>query len=243
MKTIIIFILGWTSQLQCDFANKYLPQSSYHIKREGYELLYDGRTRNAIWVYEILSSKDLQSKAVPRRGFSFKQDPGVPEFLRTKPSDYKNTSFDKGHLCPFADCRTSLPDAANTFFLTNASPQHPEFNRGAWSQLERHIRNLAANFDCVHVLTMPLFLPKGEKGAEIVEYRILGAAKVAVPTHFCKIVFAEKENALKEVFVYLLPNEPIQKNRNLETFRTTLSEIEMSGGFFFPAIPAEYKLK
>ncbi len=222
-------------------SNQYLPESSFRIKRDAYELLYDGRTKNAIWVYENICSDSFEGQTAKRQGLSFKQDPSIPDHLRAQNNDYKGKKFERGHLCPFADCRSTSSAAAETFFLSNASPQEPSLNRGAWARLEKYVRELSVSFEQLHIITMPLFIPSEEGGKTVLHYEVLGEHRVAVPTHFCKVIFAENAKQLAAIFAYLLPNASIERQISLESFRTTLAHIEEVAGVAFIQIPDEFR--
>lgn len=214
-------------------AASYLPRTPELIHRKGYVLFYDGKTKNASWVYERLLNKNLQGEA-DRRKFDFKEDPLIPELLRAAKSDYSGSGFDRGHLCPAADLK--LEGALEeSFYLTNISPQYPQFNRGYWAQLEKHVRNLTKEFHILHVYTGPLYLPQEEPdGKRYVKYRVIGKNDVAVPTHFFKVIFAESQNGSRKTFAYILPNAPIPAAQPLYEFASTIEKIQKAAGIIFP---------
>lgn len=63
----------------------------------------------------------------------FKKDPYDIDDLRHE--DYTNTGYDRGHLVPNADYGT------DTYFISNAVPMVPAFNRGMWRISEQMIRD------------------------------------------------------------------------------------------------------
>ncbi len=209
--------------------NPYLPQSVFIIERQGYILAYDGRTRNAAWVYEHLTRDSLEIKNASRKQCHFKSDVSLPKHIRSSVDDYRGSGYQLGHLCPFADCRSSPNAAEETFILSNISPQTPALNQGVWKKLEEYLRDLVKKYPSLHIITLPLYLPKDR----CVSYAILGTNNVAVPTHFCKVVFAEKEKGI-DVFAYILPNSMIPNNLPLDHFKTTLEEVEKVSGVIFP---------
>ena len=72
----------------------------------------------------------------------FKPDPKIEEGSSSL-NDYRNSGYDRGHLCPAADMRMSPGSMLETFYLSNISPQNPSFNRGIWSSLESVVRDWA----------------------------------------------------------------------------------------------------
>lgn len=161
----------------------YQPTSSFHITRSGYSLAYDASKRNPAWVYEHLTAESIQGDA--ERSFEFKDDPNIPTYLRATSADCKGQGFDRGHMAPAADHRSSSKAMADTFYMTNVCPQCPQLNRGYWSKLEKHVRNLTKQYANVHVVTGPLYLPYTDgDGKRYVKYQVIGKNDVAIPTHF-----------------------------------------------------------
>ncbi|KAL3942015.1 MAG: hypothetical protein SGBAC_003727 [Bacillariaceae sp.] len=109
--------------------------------------------------------------------------------MRSRPSDYKHSGWDRGHMAPAADFapnRSSILDQnmrqriaeqllkeqMQTYNLCNISPQDASLNRGLWSKLEAWVRtrivelqdeeeadNSLTGRRQVHVLTGPLWMP------------------------------------------------------------------------------------
>mmetsp|Transcript_12513 Transcript_12513/g.14599 ORF Transcript_12513/g.14599 Transcript_12513/m.14599 type:complete len:176 (-) Transcript_12513:879-1406(-) len=128
----------------------------------------------------------------------------------------------------------------SSFILSNICPQHPWLNRNYWSWFESFIRQLVLNsiFEEVHVVTGPLFLPNDEGW---VKYKVIGNNNVAVPTHFYKIVVAQKAN---EVFQggFLIPNSTFPEGRALIDFVVPIETIEQhSGHKFFPFLKDNFQ--
>lgn len=231
IKLIAGLILGLTlpSPASEKIGPSELVYSPSVIHRKTYSLSYDPRHRNPNWVYERLTSPTAGNE--DRTKFTFKQDPALPEVLQANPSDFKKSGFDRGHLCPFADHKN---DAEETFYLTNISPQTPEFNRGGWKKLEAHVRRLAFSYAALHVFSGPLYLPHQEPdGKWYVSYQVIGENHVAVPTHFFKVIFAEKPDGSYDEFAYILPNAKLEVDASLNQFLTTVKKVERSAGLIF----------
>jgi len=99
----------------------YLPATSYYIKRTGYSVAYDPRTRNPIYVYEKLSSNCLNGR-VSRDNFNFKEDDLIPKIFRSTLKDYLRSGYYRGHLAPAANHKDSDDAMEDTFFLSNICP-------------------------------------------------------------------------------------------------------------------------
>lgn len=211
-------------------SQNYIKELKNHffLERIGYSLNYDGRLRQATWVIEELT-KDSITGNVKRANYKFSEDIELPECVRSTLKDYAKSGYDRGHLAPAADHRSSPAAMKDTFLLSNMSPQNSLFNRGYWANLEKHVRVLAEKHGKVIAITGPLFLPKEQKnGKKIVSYEVIGPNDVAVPTHYFKIIIS---NHFDEA--YILPNEHINSKTSLEDFKTTIDKIEKLSGIFF----------
>lgn len=208
------------------------PQPNPVINRTGYVLAYDGKTRHASWVYEELTAENLEG-SVERAQFDFMEDPLIPLQLRASKEDYKGSGFDRGHLSPAANARSSPERMKETFYLSNISPQHPLLNRKYWLKLEKYVRDLTKIYPVVYVVTGPLFLPKtGKDGKRYVEYQVIGENDVAVPTHYFKVIRGKRD--VWETEAYIIPNQPIEQDPPLKNFAVTLEKVEKMTGIIFP---------
>ena len=80
----------------------------------------------ARWVaYELLPAETLGEA---KRKSSFKRDERVVGSPVHK--DYTHSGFDRGHLKPAADSKSSSECMAASFLMTNVAPQTPQLNRG-----------------------------------------------------------------------------------------------------------------
>jgi endonuclease G len=86
----------------------------------------------------------------------------------------------------------------------------------------------------VWVVTGPAFLPKKEGSKWIMRYEVLGDSEpnVAVPTHFWKVILAQKGSDMMLASL-LLPNERIDISTPMEQFLVPLSKIEKATGLIF----------
>ena len=57
---------------------------------------------------------------------NFRPDPAVPSGS-AQLNDYKNSGYDRGHLCPAGDMTFNEQAMSETFYLSNMSPQEPAF--------------------------------------------------------------------------------------------------------------------
>lgn len=209
-----------------------LPTAFPILKKEGYTLCYDGRNRIPLWVFETLSKESLKGEVSRKRGF-FQIDKEVYEHHRSGLEDYKGSGFDRGHLAPAANHTFSKNALKESFLLSNMAPMNPEFNRGVWSQLESYARKWTLEYECVYVISGPLFLPEKQGGTKEMRYSLIGNNQVAVPTHFFKVIIGKK-GAQYVTEAYVLPNKGLPKQASFRQFLSSTEEIEKSSGIEFP---------
>ena len=58
-----------------------------------------------------------------KRAENFQEDPTIHQFFRSRLDDYKRSGFDRGHLAPAGNHRSSQQAMDDTFWLSNMSPQ------------------------------------------------------------------------------------------------------------------------
>ena len=100
------------------------------VDRPGYALGYSEEHEQPLWVTYKLTADEVKNKKA-RRTDDFRSDPAIPS-SSAEPADYKGSFFDRGHLAPAADMSFSLQAMSESFYMSNMSPQRPEFNRGIW---------------------------------------------------------------------------------------------------------------
>ncbi len=165
-------------------------QSDMVLEYTGFTLGYSYTHRQALWASYILSGENLRNPVTGRTG-QFVSDPQVPQAV--KPSDYRNSGYDRGHLVPAADVAYSATAMRESFFMTNISPQFPECNRRVWLDVEKLVRRWALKEEFLYVITGPYFAGQCD---------LLSAGGVVVPTGFFKAVLDLTE-PYKMIAVYV----------------------------------------
>ena len=196
------------------------------IDRPGYALGYSEYHEQAAWVIYIMTREEAMTKEAQRTN-KFRSDPQIPTGSAT-PGDYRRSGYDRGHLAPAADMAFSVQTMADSFFMSNMSPQKPAFNRGIWKDLEALVRYIAITERKIVVVTGPI-LPK-EKTITI------GTNQVTVPTHYYKVIF--DLTPPQKMIGFILPNEG--SDEPLATFAVTVDAVEKATGLdFFSKVPKE----
>ena len=194
------------------------------IDRPGYALGYIEYHEQAAFVIYKLTAREALTKEALRTN-RFRSDPEIPTGSATT-ADYRRSGYDRGHLAPAADMAFSVQTMADSFFMSNMSPQKPAFNRGIWKRLEEQVRQIAIREKAIYVVTGPI-LPKKKTVT-------IGANQVTVPTHYYKVIF--DLTPPRKMIGFILPNEG--SDRPLEDFAVTVDVVEKATGLdFFSTLP------
>ena len=162
------------------------------IKHKYYNLSYSPQNKQAEWVFYLLT-KANSSGGVKRKN-NFRPDPLVSTGSASL-DDYKNSGYDKGHLCPAGDMSFDSQAMSETFYLSNMSPQFPSFNRGIWKKLEDLVRKWAIDEDSLYIVTGPIFI--NNRGS-------IGPNKVTIPGFYYKVIYDPTGN--KKMIGFIIPN-------------------------------------
>jgi endonuclease G len=183
------------------------------VTRDGYALQHSSLDRIPLWVCEAVDRADLLGDQ-PRVN-NFHPDPKLPADERSELSDYKGSGFDRGHLAPAGNQTVSKERKEETFFLSNIAPQEgKKFNQSIWAALEDRARSWVADQKITEakVITGVFFYDPEEDDENtadgVIEYSVIGDNKVAVPTHFFKIVVGRFADGTLNAIAFMMPNVP-----------------------------------
>lgn len=191
------------------------------IKHNYYTLAYSEEKEQALWVYYLLTPNFVTGAT--RRSDNFRPDPAVSTGSATL-ADYKNSGYDRGHLCPAADMKLNATAMSETFYMSNMSPQVPGFNRGIWNQVENQVRKWVLAYDSLYIVTGPVF--RNNIG-------VIGRNEVTVPGYYYKVIYSPRE---KEMIGLVLPNE--SSSERIGKFVVPVDSVEAFTGIdFFPELP------
>jgi endonuclease G len=208
-----------------EFDDSFLPSSTTGeiVKHNFFTLSYSEAHEQAEWVAYELKKSDLSKNEFERPYFI--EDKRV----KTKSADwrnYKNSGYDRGHLCAAGDRRFSFEAYNETFLTSNISPQDHDFNAGIWNRLEQKVRYWADKFDGVYVVTGGVL--KGKM-------KTIGEEKVSVPNAFYKIVVDISDGNYKAI-AFLIPNRA--SGDSFYDYAVSIDEVEAKTGIdFFPKLP------
>lgn len=180
-----------------------------------YSLSYLETHEQAEWVYYRLNSNLVSGNV--KRSNNFREDKSI-RTGSAKLSDYKYSGYDRGHLAPAGDMKSSYTGMSESFFMSNISPQTPSFNRGGWKKLESLVREWANNND-LHIVTAGVLTGALNK---------IGSSRVSVPRFFYKIIYAPSES---KMIGFIMPNTKI--SLGLNEYVKSVDEIERMTGIDF----------
>lgn len=203
------------------------PTPSHLLVREGYVVEYDSRLKLPIWIQYELNPIEVTGHA--ERSDDFRADTEVPYGYRSELSDYSGSDFDRGHMAPAADMKRSINVMSESFLLSNMAPQvGVGFNRHIWKNLEDAIRGWVQQRGGLTIITGPVFYPADNK----ITYQLIGDNRVAVPTHFFKIVLDNNDQNKPDVLAFLLPNQSLS-GQHYKNFLVSIDNIEKLTGMDF----------
>ncbi|WPO80506.1 DNA/RNA non-specific endonuclease [Flavobacterium sp. KACC 22761] len=200
----------------------YLPTSTTGqiVKHTYYTLSYNEKYEQAEWLAYELKKEYLKNGDYKRPYFI--EDPKVT----TGSADwrnYKNSGYDKGHLCPAGDMEFNKDAYNDTFYTSNISPQKHDFNSGIWNRIEQKTRYFAQKYNDIYIVTGGILKDSDKK---------IGTENVAVPKYFYKIVLAKSGKEHKAI-AFLVPNE--DSDKSIYDFVVPIETLEkMTGIDFFP---------
>ncbi len=230
--------LGNPSNATQDAGN---PNNYLMLKRE-YVVSYNREKAHANWVAWNLTPSWIGD--TPRQD-DFRPDDTLPAgWYQVKTSDYTNSGFDRGHLCPSADRDIDIPTNSSTFLMTNIIPQSPNNNRNAWAELETYCRTLVTQGNECYIYAGTY--GQGGTGSNG-SANTITAGKINVPARTWKVVVVltqgnddlKRVNSSTRVIAVDMPNDQ-SVNNDWRQYRTTTRTIEAKTCYnFLSQVPQE----
>ena len=205
------------------------------LRRKGYTVSYNSETRNPNWVaWHLTKSHTYGSFQRHQEVFTEDTDVKAP---RATDSDYYNSRYDRGHMCPAGDNKWDKQAMMESFLFTNVCPQNHGLNKYEWNHLEIVCRDWAKTYGAVDIVCGPIYSSKADR------YRVgkssqnaqktIGRNKVWVPDAFFKVVLCRQGRPKAIGFIYR--NEGVKQL--VEEAVCTVDKVEeLTGIDFFPAL-------
>jgi endonuclease G len=210
--------------------------NNYLLTKSTYVVAYNRQRAIANWVSWHLSTA---WKGEAQRANDFQPDPTLPtDWFAVKTSNYTNTGFDRGHLCPSDDRDGSAADNATTFLLTNIVPQAPRHNREVWKNLEDYERELISNGNEAYVIAGTYSTGGiGSNGYATT----LASGRLTVPASLWKIIVVlpigsndvSRVSTSTRIIAVNIPNTQSAADKNWQAYVTNVDELEKLTGYDF----------
>jgi endonuclease G len=179
---------------------------------------------------------------VARKADAWTSDPRLAPDKQPNNRLYADNELDRGNLVrrtdpAWGDLETARKAEQSTYYFTNSTPQHANFNQRAWAHLEDYVSDFAERTDSrVSIFTGPVL------AADDPVYR-----GFRLPQAFWKVVVAAGgKDAAPQAAAFLLPHTYRQANEQAVEIeavqfdpilsRTTVKEIERLTGLDFGAV-------
>jgi hypothetical protein len=213
-----------------------------------YAAQYDPIYKVPLWTHEVVTKRDLEVPLlVPKLDRPVEND-NFPTKIQPHLQDYLNSGYVPAFMASMDNMRIddvnemyetrkarsekAIKDSA---MMTNSVPMNQLVRDKIWLPLDNFVRQSAVNYHRVFVISGPLYLGNAKKGD-------MGESKVAIPTHFFKIITEPSQHM---TMAYVIPNDDKQAcpggQCSLQRFGVTLQEIERLTGFeFYPNLSPYY---
>ena len=156
------------------------------IDHPQYYSIYNCGVRCPAQVGWTVHAEDIGT-AKRQPGWRFLSD--VPDTLAyVRHSDFTNSGYQRGHLCPAADRSACSELMRGTFHLSNVAPQVPALNVGAWKSSENFCRAAALKYGSIDVVVVPIFLRR--------DTTFIGRNRLAVPHAFFKAAWVTASDSV-----------------------------------------------
>ena len=185
-----------------------------------YVVDFDGPSGVAHWVHYALQASECVGPAVRSNDFHLdRRAPGCPDNQA-----YSASGYDRGHLKPAADSKSSQAEMHASFLMSNMAPQTPGLNRGVWKKLEEHVRAWSFVHREVHVTCGPSDYSMGTL-----------PSGVRVPAAFWKVILRTSPDT--SCLAFRFPNQS-HVSSSLEASLVRVDDLEAELGIdLFPALP------
>ncbi len=204
------------------------------LRNEGFMLGYSDLRGNPLWVVYALTPPPADAPRLKRPARFATDWRGIN---RVSHEDYTGSGYDRGHMAPNHAISVvyGREGQADTFRMTNITPQRPALNEKLWQRLEElELDQFAKQFGKVWVVTGPIFDPPSE--------RIHSSWRVELPDAFYKIIVAPDA---KKMLAFIMP-QTVRGDEPLDHYLTSVDAIEKRTGFdFFEELddPTENRLE
>lgn len=219
-----------------------LPDN-YLLIKDIFTLSYNNTKGTANWVSWHLHP--AWKGSTPRQN-NFNADNDLPTgFKKVVTTDYTNTGFDRGHICPSEDRDSTVAENSTTFLMTNMIPQSPNNNRGTWASIEDYGRTLMGRGNELYIVAGPM--GEGGESSSLGILNTIASGKIVVPAYTWKVMLiipqGEKDldriSSSTRVIAVKVPNRQNVTQNDWGTYRVSVDQLEAELGYdFLSKLPA-----
>ena len=195
------------------------------LRNHGFTVGYSDLRGNPLWVMYALTPVPADAPHL-KRPSRFETD--WRSLSRIGHDDYARSGYDRGHNAPnYAMSRLNgSAGQADSFLMTNISPQKTLLNQKLWQRLEEiEISFFAKNFGKVWVITGPIFGQNSQ--------RLSTSWRVEVPTAFYKIYVTEPTPTRPMLALAFVVPQTVKGKEPLTQFVTRIKDVEAQTGLNF----------
>ena len=237
-----------------DYVGKFYGSGAQVAANRNYSYNYSYDYLGCLWVAYPLTYSHTQGNA----SSGWAKNPNISEDKQimnmtsnSYPSNFQDADdYSKGHQIPNADRQSDQMMNAQTYYMTNQTPQIANsFNNGVWGNLENAIRGLVSSstsVDTVYVVTGACYKTVG--GSETVNtLKALNSSSVTsksvpVPNYYWKAILKVKWEGNRvtsaSAIGFWFKHETTSKSYT--QFATSVDEIERLTGFdLFTNLPGD----
>lgn len=202
---------------------------------------YDDDLKGPLWVAYFLTKAEALIEG-PRQD-CFRRDMRLSDTDASECRDYAEPIFDRGHMIPRNDLNRSRSAHDNSFLFSNMSPQFANFNQRVWRRLEKFAHDSAIKSDGLYIITGAAFDRdnNGKRDSDDNASRVSPHNRVAVPTHYYKILINRRPNGIIDTISFLLPHNNLSNTNNDGYLKSKIVSIEtiegVTGIEFCPLVP------
>lgn len=191
------------------------------VKHTAYALSFNKKYNTPNWVAWRLPKEHTDGPI--ERSTKFWADPKLPRANRIDYYEYKESDYNRGHMCPAGDNKWSEKAMYECFYMSNMCPQDPNLNGGQWGNLEVACRRWASTEGEIFIACGPLY--EGKK------HEIIGINhKIHVPTGFFKVVMSLRKDKEKAIGFTFKNND---KSPSFRKLATSVDKVEQMTGIDF----------
>jgi endonuclease G len=211
--------------------------NNYLLVKPQYVLSYNNARGTANWVSWHLSSA-WKGSAV--RCDCFTQDTQLPStFFRATTTNYTNSGFDRGHMCPSEDRDLNSTDNAATFKMSNIIPQAPILNQQTWASFETYCRTVMGQGNELYIISGGY--GSGGTGSSGGVTTTIASGAITVPARCYKIALIlpigssdlSRISGSTRVIAIDMPNNQTVNAQSWGYYRTSVDNIESATGYNF----------